>query len=323
LATASSAASITISLLEGATTKPAPMCLGNSDLLVEIAAQAGGEVHCQLGYEKDALSEHVAHADGQGLCRITLRLPDVRHRITATIYCRSGGREGRQDVDILPSNMLQDARVTLERMRIGVLDQHSGVQEILKSQEIAFENLKPLLKRDFFDGGMVILSGFELPGDLDDVLGRLEGRIRAGMVAIVVDPPAGCKLAAVQCVESPKAKALTARFSAGWASIVKPRDLAAEPYRRALEINDGSEVLAWLELPDGAQPSASFSVATRPAWPAKLGRLGIIVATPLGKGYIVAFVPPQSDGNLVGPVGRCLLNETIRWSAAKLSEKQP
>jgi hypothetical protein len=281
---------------------PAKACLGGSRLLAAITAAPGGEAAWELRSGKVVLGRGQARLDALGRGQASVTLPDVLARAEAALSVVSAGRQASRRVDILPAAMLRDVRATLAALELGVMDARGLVQAAMKSQEVAFTDLRPQLENDYFHGGIVILAGFDDANMLADTCNRMAGRVRQGMALVVLNPPAGWQALGVRRTElPPQAATAEVHLAKNLCSTVRQSDLAQVELSCALEADPNAETLVWFETRGRAREGGS--AAKHP----------LAVAQPLEKGVVLAVTMPQLTDCYSDPVGRCMLSEIMMW----------
>jgi hypothetical protein len=278
----------------------AATALGKSTLAVEIVGPPSAKVDWRFGYQRELLDKGQAKTDERGLATLTLKMPDVRHRIGTTLAATGQAVGGTLDLDILPADMLGDVKQSLKAMRLGVVDPSGRVQAALAEQNVEFEELKPQVARDFFDGGAVIFAGFDDAAALRYELGKFEGRTRGGMITIVLNPPARWKAFGLRQVELHDAKGRP-RLAEPLGRWIREADLRGD-IRSALRVRRDAEILAGLATRGAGDKDAEVSRGAV-----------LIAARKVGKGRILAATLPQLDDVARDAVGRGVLDEIILW----------
>ena len=290
----------------GAALRPATAIAGSS-LTVAITAKPDARPSWRFGFAGRALAAGSIATDADGRGRLTVVLPEVRHRTTCTLLLAAESGKVSREVVVFPSSLLSHNARRLAEHRLGVADARGLLHRALREEKVAAEDLNPKLAMDHFRGGIVLLGGYKQPAVLAGVVGRLLGRVRQGLCVVVLNPPAGWRGGGLACVEPPKPHiGRIEPAEAMWANVLAA-DFGAGPWRRVLKVDQPAEALMWIAGGEGKEGKGK-GPASRPARGALL-----VAARRVGRGWLVAAALPQLDDPAGNAVGRMILDEMVLW----------
>jgi hypothetical protein len=165
--------------------------LAGTELTVMAIGEPSATVDWQLAYEETVLAEGKCDLDSDGGGRFRLILPEVRHRAACQLLLLAGDRRRERGIVVFPSSMLGASKVRIAEHRLGVIDPSGGVQRALVLEGVPFEDLATDIEQRFFDGGTVILAGYESGEALAAACQGLEERLEKGMSVLIFNPPVG------------------------------------------------------------------------------------------------------------------------------------
>ena len=291
------------------------LALGGQEIAIILQAGGRGRVDWQLMHQAKVLQSGRIVPDARAQAKLVFIAPDVRNRTRIQIRLVDLGKEFAQEIDLLPAGVLGRQREFLKRLPLGVLDSSGQVARLLEAQNVAFEDLQPQLKRDYFDGGLLILSGFQRAAVLDDVLGRFDARIRAGMGVLIVNPPMGLKSNVPHPMPLDVPPAGVAYLAADLESSVVPGDLHLGSHRRCLATWPFDRPLVWVEgrrrldlpIPLPAHLGWMVVPVTAPT------QTSLVAARRVGKGIVVVADLPLLENCGKDPLAQTLLSEFMLW----------
>jgi len=290
---------------------PPALCLGGGSLIVTIAGTPNANIAWELRADKLTLARGKTVLDTRGLGLARAVLPKVLVRNQAELSVSQGPIRWRRAIQILPSSPLRHVRETLRQRNLGVLDPCSNVCDALRDQRIAFVDLAPQLRHDFFQGEIAILAGFDDANALSHACLRLENRVRLGAALVVLNPPAGFRCLGADRKELPDNEPkLLVKIDAELTGTLRPGDFSALGQAGLVDTGDKAIVLAWLERPTSKHPTRQ-GATTRPA--GTNAKRAIVAARPLGKGIVLVATMPELADCYDNPAGRCMLSEIILW----------
>jgi hypothetical protein len=266
--------------------------------------EPSANVDWQLAYEETVLAEGKCDLDSDGGGRFRLVLPEVRHRAACQLLLLAGDRRRVREIVVFPSSMLGASKTRIAEHRLGVIDPSGGVQRALVLEGVPFEDLATDIQQRFFDGGTVILAGYESGEALAAACQGLGERLKKGMSALVLNPPVwwsgwGAKRVAVK-----EARSAAVRLAEDVGRIVQASDFGEGPWESLLESGPDGRILI------GFAPAEEKDAET-----ASLGaRQGLAVAQHVGRGWAVVAVLPHLERPATNAIGRALLDELILWT---------
>ena len=280
--------------------------------------RAGSTTPWQFGVRGVVLTQGRVTFDRDGLGRCRLVMPTVRHRMRCRFVLPSlrGPAVGR-DVVVYPARMLSNVQKSLSDLDIGVLDSKGRIARALTAEQVVFQHLRTQLQEEAFDGDMLILGGFQRAPPLIETCRTMLQRVRRGMIAIVINPPAAWRAFGIERVELKPPLAVGATSAKGFATVLQAEDIGRGPWTSALRSTGGAKALVWVSR----RPATSR--ASRPARPASrpAAKQLLILARRIGKGWVITALLPQLDGPADNAVGRAALDETVLWILAEKAEK--
>ncbi len=298
----------TVHLAVPAEADDASLLLGGSTVAVAVTGRPGETVDWALAHRGTVLVRGRLVLDAAGRGGYTMEVPRVRHRSVCLLAAWAGAGVGEHHLTIHPASSLEIATGRLAELRLGVVDPRGRVQGTLAAQGVRVEDLAPQTARDFFRGGLVVLAGYDDAASLAFECRHLESRVRGGLGVLVLNPPAGWSgwgMRAVRLRGPPRAPASPAGPLEG---AVTAADVGTGPWPGVLAIDDGIDVRRFLAA-DAAAPAVEAD--GRPA------DAILVAARPLGKGWVVVSVLPQTTRPDRDPVGRAVMDRLILWLAGR------
>jgi hypothetical protein len=294
----------------------APLLAGGSTLVVRIGAAPGTAVTWWLAFEGTVIAHGRLTIAPSAAGSLRLTMPRVYHRAPLELALASMTSTVRYPLIVYPASALGAATERLRSTRIGVIDPTGHVRSALAGEGVFYEDLKPGIARDYFEGEIVVLAGYDDAAALGEICKQLDLRINGGTRVLVLNPPADW--AAWQL----RRKALTVpergavALADGFCPSVPVEDFGAGPWHALVEGPPGATALVATPRPSSAIPA--------PAAPAT-GVLGGLVLCPVDRGYVMVSVLPQTEFPDRDVVGRMLLAEMVLWTldAPSTSRTQP
>ena len=163
--------------------------LGGAELRVTANGKPGSNGGLQLGYADTLVHQGPLAFDAMGSAECRIRMPEARSRIECQLVLIDGKKTVRRRLVILPSAGLIHAVELIREYRLGVIDGRGRIQSAFRSEGVSFEDLRSPLLQDTFDGGLVLMVGFDGLEPENDMLRRFKGRVENGMVLVLVNPP--------------------------------------------------------------------------------------------------------------------------------------
>jgi len=278
--------------------------LAGTELTVMAIGEPKATADWQLAYEETVLAEGKCGLDSDGGGRFRLILPEVRHRAACQLLLLAGERRRERGIVVFPSSMLGASKVRIAEHRLGVIDPSGGVQRALVLEGVTFEDLATDIQQRFFDGGTVILAGYESGEALAAACQGLEERLKKGMSALVLNPPVGWSGWGAKRVAVKEARSAAVRLAEDVVRIVQASDFGDGPWESVLEVESNGGILIGLAPAEEKEESA---VLPGPAQ-------SLAVARRVGRGRAVVTMLPQLERPATDAVGRALLDELILWT---------
>jgi hypothetical protein len=278
--------------------------LAGTELTVMAIGEPSATVDWQLAYQETVLAEGKCDLDSDGGGRFRLILPEVRHRAACQLLLLMGDRRRVRGIVVFPSSMLGASKVRIAEHRLGVIDPSGGVQRALVLEGVTFEDLATDIQQRFFDGGTVILAGYESGEALAAACQGLEERLKKGMSALVLNPPVGWSGWGAKRVAVKEARSAAVRLAEDVVRIVQASDFGDGPWESVLEVESNGGILIGLAPAEEKEESA---VLPGPAQ-------SLAVARRVGRGRAVVTMLPQLERPATDAVGRALLDELILWT---------
>ncbi len=288
--------------------EPTAWCGSGETVRVLLSGADGETVRWQLGADATVLHKGRAELDADGRGKLLFAMPQTPRRLELTLLAAGGGK-ARGRIVVVPTSMLSESVSRLAALGVGVVDASGAALELLEPGGKWLSHLKSRLQRDRFDGGVVLLAGFEKPDALAAECRRLDDRVRDGMCAIVWNPPDGWMgwELSVERVENPADG--TPRFAKGFARALHASDLGDGPWGRQIAGGADARMLCLPPKPDAPDPAKK-----------KHGARGLIAARRRGRGWVVASVAASTKRG--DAVERCLLAETLLWVLDHAGERE-
>ena len=274
----------------------------------------------QFGARGVVLAQGRVELDRDGVGRCRLAMPAVRHRQRCRFVIPSLRRPvASHDVVVYPARMLSSANKALSALGIGVLDPAGRIAGALAAEKVACRPLRTQLQEEAFDGDMLILGGVQRATALTERCRKFHRRIREGMIAIVINPPARWRAFGIKRVELKPPVAAFAAPAKNFASMLHAGDLGLGPWTSALRSTGSAKALIWI----APRPAASRpgSATSRPSRPARK-QLLLILAQRMDKGWVITALLPQLADPAGNAVGRAALDEVILWVLAQKAAQQ-
>jgi len=294
--------SVALAVANGADGEAAVVLAGRA-VDARVIAPPGREFQWQFGHGDTVVAHGSGSADAKGKATFAVAMPDVRVRTEFTLFVIESTMKARQKVMVIPSRMLARAAEGIKALRLGVIDDTGLVAKALAAEGVAFESLTTRLTRDAFNGGAVILAGFERARPLDTLCSTFEARAQAGMVMMIVNPPEGWRTLGLSCRRAGRPPAGAVSFSDDLGRCLQQADLGTGAKGLVLGIDRSCKILAWVESPGKGRARGRQEARTV-----------IIAEKPVGKGRLIAAVVPRASDPLGDAVGRCVLDELILWA---------
>ena len=267
-----------------------------------LTGQPHGTPHWRLAYRQTVVAQGRVQLDQDGRGRLSLVLPEVKHRSACTLHVQEGELVSDQDLVLYPRQRLADVAGRITELDLGVIDESGLVQKGLAAEGVRFKSLSTDLARDVFAGGTVIISGFNDVARLAAVCQRMDGRVSKGMTAILLNPPAGWQGWNVACIETAKPLLLAVHLAEKFAWPELPDDIGCQAWRAQLKTKPPETSLIWVAAPSAgsSQPSSV--------------RQNLALCRSVGKGRVMVAVLPQLEDPAGDVVGRAALDELLVWS---------
>jgi hypothetical protein len=278
--------------------------LAGTELTVMAIGEPSATVDWQLAYEETVLAEGKCDLDSDGGGRFRLVLPEVRHRAACQLLLLAGDRRRVREIVVFPSSMLGASKTRIAEHRLGVIDPSGGVQRALVLEGVPFEDLATDIEQRFFDGGTVILAGYESGEALAAACQGLEERLEKGMSVLIFNPPVGWSGWGAKHVAVEEARSAAVRLAEDFGRILQGADLGEGPWESVLEVESNGGILI------GLAPAEEKDAETVSPGPAQ----SLAVARRVGRGWAVVTMLPQLERPASDAVGRALLAELILWT---------
>ncbi|MCG3180441.1 MAG: hypothetical protein BIFFINMI_02802 [Phycisphaerae bacterium] len=292
---------------DGRNVPPASPALGGAPLDVLAVSTPHRACRWILACRDRRLGGGQVLLNGQGMGPFAVTQPDVRVRTTLVLQLFDGERMSSRAIEVIPARPLSQAAELIGRMQLGVLDAGGRLQAALTDQKVAFEDLAGDLRQDAFAGGAVLLSGVAEADELAEACHRLAGRIRDGMIAVILAPPPSFRAWGASVAAGPQELSAPVAFSPAIGRFLRPEDLATVQWAGSLRVDRSWQALAWCQ--DRNKDAAGHR---SPA-----ANCVLLAARPLGKGWVCLVAPRmRAMDPLHDAVDRTIANEVVLWTLA-------
>ena len=274
-------------------------------LAVHLTAGADQVAVWGFAYGDDVLARGAVRLDATGHGRLRLVAPEVRTRTLCRLVVHVPAGSEAKAVEVFPSSLLVPAAGRLADLALAAADPTGRLQTALEAEKVAFDRLETDIQKLIFDGDVAVLAGHRRAGSLAAACRNLEGRLKRGMMLVVLNPPPKweawgfCRHAFADPLASP------ARLATGFQQVLRSDDLGNGPWPYALRAEADAVRLAWIEQEntrEGAPDSGKTVVHT------------LVGAQRVGKGWLVVTMLPQADDPAADAVGRSILSELLLWA---------
>ncbi|KKK97976.1 hypothetical protein LCGC14_2647390, partial [marine sediment metagenome] len=306
-------AKVTIVLSKPAEAPPPPaiLALAGTALTTAIVGKPKASWTWQLGYQGTVVEQNSLQLNAKGTGQFEIVLPKVRVRAECELVLLRGKRKIRRRLVIFPSAKLAQCAKLIEDLELGVVDERGRIQEALRAEKAAFEDLSTQLLQDSFEGGIVLLAGFEKPELLGEACKRLQGRIEKGMFALILNPPAKWKAWGVSRQQLSAPLSAPVAFAKDIGQAILPTDLGLGPRPFVLRSEKPYRMLAWVEKVGKDDDGKPHRV-----------KCPLIVVRRVGEGRVIVGLMPQVDHPLKDAAGRAILDELVLWVIKECHGKQ-
>lgn len=289
----------------------APMAvLGGSTLEVVAHGALLGRWRWHLAWRNRFMSSGELALDDRGTGRFAVALPQVRVRARMALQMATDRRIVSRAIEVIPPAPLTEAAGRIRAMQLGVLDPTGRAQKALSAQRLIFADLggEPgsRLRQDAFAGGAILLGGFQDPARLSEACRRLEARIEAGMIALVLAPPADWRQWGAG-IESPDPEKIgPVLFAPALGRVLRPADMAPSRLAGTLAIAPPWRMLAWAH--EDARAAGQDTPKSRTTHP-------LVAVRTMGRGKIGLAVASRGGWDpMNNALHRTLLNELVLWA---------
>lgn len=285
---------------------------GGAPLTVRVTGRPQSEASWGLVHGETVLARGKLTLDDRGAGALRATMPSVRHRTVCRLIMDSGAGTVEHKLVAFPASLQAISAERLASLRLGVVDSRGRLQKAFAAEGVTVEDLPSQNARDFFDGRLVVLSGYGDAARLRADCRRLDPRVRKGMGLLLLNPPTDWAGWGVTC----------RRMEGGFRGKVR----LADPLGRVLiadDVGDGpwSRVLA-TDVQAAIRRVAT--VASEGAADDEAPSIRALVALrSLGKGWVAVSVVPETDEPYRNPVGRVVAGRLILWLAGRAKATDP
>lgn len=271
--------------------------LSGSQLHVAVVGTPDADIAWRLAHADTVVAGGSAKLNENGQLLLEIVNPSVKHRAACTLEVRHGEQARRNSIVVLPAAMLAHVKRRVADLDIGVWDASGRVRKALKEETVDISVLESSLQQDSFEGGAVVLAGFENVRDLSLACNSLDTRVREGLSVILVNPPVGWSGWGVKVLRPDARWEAPVHAAEGFLQHLHRLDLGTGPWLSLLSAED-AKLLLWTH-----PPAEQDSPPARP----------LVIARRVERGtVIVTDIPPLADP-AENAIGRALLTDCLHW----------